>query len=104
MKGQTEKKLLILYTELAGYLVSCVNLMAQKGVEIHIVRYPVNKEAPFQFQFEQNIHLHEINDHRGKLEGLSKSIQPDAILCSGWVEAEYLAVCASHRPKIPNIL
>ena len=53
--------ILILFAELAGYFIACVNELAnQTGATIHLVRLPVNKEAPFEFDLEHpNVILHD---------------------------------------------
>ena len=50
---QDKKNILILYTELAGYTINCLSNFVLKYPEynVHVVRWPVNKEAPFQFDF-----------------------------------------------------
>jgi len=46
-------KLLLLYMELADYAVECLRALKKSNpeVEIHVVAYPVNPEAPFDFDF-----------------------------------------------------
>ena len=79
-------RILILYRELAGYTVECINKLALSH-EILLVSYPLNAEAPFQFQFHSNI------------QSVSKaeitfveilSFKPQFILCSGWSDSEYI--------------
>ncbi|MEA3451830.1 MAG: glycosyl transferase family 1, partial [Bacteroidota bacterium] len=55
------QKILFLYSELAGYTVNCVNhyIESNPGNEIHIIRWPLNKEAPFKFLFKKNVFLKE---------------------------------------------
>ncbi|MCH8331857.1 MAG: hypothetical protein IH946_10860, partial [Bacteroidetes bacterium] len=54
------KKLLILYTEIAGYLLKCVETLASAhSVEVHIIRYPVDPNAPFDFQPEGAVTLYD---------------------------------------------
>ncbi|MES1181688.1 MAG: hypothetical protein ABUL44_02735, partial [Flavobacterium sp.] len=44
------KRILILYRELAGYFVDCLNHLCENyAVEAHIVAYPVHSDAPFEF-------------------------------------------------------
>ena len=48
------KKFIFLYSELAGYMLSCMKLLNEsKAVEIYVVRWPINKEAPFKFNFPE---------------------------------------------------
>ncbi|MFM1771206.1 MAG: hypothetical protein RLZZ71_348 [Bacteroidota bacterium] len=79
-------RILILYRELAGYTVECINKLAHDH-EILLIRYPVNDEAPFQFEFHDNIQV------VSKFEiGLSqiKAFNVSFVLCSGWSDNEYL--------------
>lgn len=99
-------KILFLYTELSEYFLSCVNVLSQKSnSEIHIVRWSVNKEAPFNFSFPDNVKIYERNnfDKYSLIELVSKII-PDIIYCSGWLDKEYLSVCKSFRNKIPVVV
>jgi len=79
-------KILILYRELAGYTVECLNKLAVHH-EILMVSYPINSEAPFQFEFHSNITA------TSKTAVSLKKIQqfnPSFILCSGWSDSEYI--------------
>jgi glycosyltransferase involved in cell wall biosynthesis len=100
-------KLLILYTEIAGYTLACLRefVLQYPKVEIHLVRWPVNEEAPFDFSFDRKITVYERNKLTGKqLLELAEKIQPTAILCSGWIDKDYLSVCKKWKNKIPVIL
>ena len=84
---------LFLYTELAGYSMDCFreHLRLHPEDKIHVVHYPINPEAPFQFQIPEGVELHE----KKKLgtEGiydLIKQIRPSLILMSGWQDKAYL--------------
>ncbi|MFH1005220.1 MAG: glycosyltransferase family 4 protein [Bacteroidota bacterium] len=99
-------KLLILYEELAGYFVSCINRFVEKyNAEVLIFRKEVNQIAPFDFSkitgaklldrkyfTPQNL-LIEINN-----------FNPDAILCGGWMYQPYLDIAKNYQQKIPVIL
>jgi len=104
MKQRNRKVILILYTELAGYTLASLAAAAVEA-EIHLVRWPVNEEAPFRFDFDKSIHVynrHELSTE--KLLKLADEINPDLILCSGWTDKSYLAVCKAWRKKIPVVL
>jgi glycosyltransferase involved in cell wall biosynthesis len=84
---------LFLYTELAGYSMDCFqeHLRMHPEDKIHVVHYPINPEAPFQFNIPNGVVLHE----KKKLgtEGiydLIKLIRPAVILMSGWQDKDYL--------------
>ncbi|MEO6882674.1 MAG: glycosyltransferase [Bacteroidia bacterium] len=103
---QKPKKILFLYTELASYFAACLNVLSNaSNIEIHLVRLPVNKEAPFQFFLNEKIKVYEKNNFSAKeLENLGEIISPDLIYCSGWIEKDYLKICKKFKNKIPVIL
>jgi len=99
------KKVLFLYTELAGYVVSCMKAAAQSGLEIHVVRWPVKSEAPFNFGPDLPITLYDrMSLNRGDILTLAADLAPKAILCSGWVDKDYLAVCRHFAPQTSTVL
>jgi glycosyltransferase involved in cell wall biosynthesis len=98
-------KVLFLYTELAGYVHACMKAAAHAGVEVHVVRWPVKSEAPFRFDEEAGVRLYDRNDFdREGLIRLVEELQPRALLCSGWVDKDYVAVCRHFRGKISTSL
>jgi glycosyltransferase involved in cell wall biosynthesis len=101
------KKIVFLYTELATYFLKCIETLVQQiSVEIHIVRWPVNKEAPFHFDISESIKIYnkEAYKKNGQLKNMVDSIGPDLIYCSGWVDKEYLEICKRYKTQIPVIV
>ncbi|MCU4158060.1 glycosyltransferase family 4 protein [Carboxylicivirga sp. A043] len=101
-----KKNILFLYTELAGYFVACINELAkQDDVSVHVVRWPVNKEAPFQFAIDKRISIYERDayDDTTLLEKIN-SIEPDIIICSGWVDKGYVTICKHYKGKVPTVM
>ncbi|MEA2041912.1 MAG: glycosyltransferase [Bacteroidota bacterium] len=98
------QKILFLYSELAGYTVNCVNhyIESNPGNEIHIIRWPLNKEAPFKFLFKKNVFLKEKTEVN-ILDYVSK-IKPNIIICSGWFDKEYLQVIKQVYKTITTVL
>ena len=98
------KKALFLYTELAGYFLACVREL-NKDMEVHIVRWEVNAEAPFAFEFDPDWKIYERNQYITKeLIDLSEQIQPDVIICSGWIDEGYTSVAKHWMAKVPTVL
>ncbi len=99
-------KILFLYTELAGYFLSCIETLAKNtDVEIHIVKWPVNREAPFEFNFPENVKVYEkCNLSVSNLKNLARKISPDLIYCSGWMDKDYLKICKEHKTNIPIVV
>ena len=101
-----KRKVLFLYTELAGYFLACVEALIERHeVEVHIVRWPVNEEAPFQFEAGAAVHLHARKDLDDQaLMTLCRELQPDLLFCSGWIDKGYLQVAKAFRGRIPTVL
>lgn len=95
---------LFLYTELADYFLKCCDELS-KDNEVHIVRWPVNKEAPFKFSFSEKIKIYDKNEYSGsRLSALIKEINPDILICSGWVDKDYLKATKNYFKKIPTVM
>lgn len=94
------QKLLILYTEYAPYLHSCLLKFSQQyNYEVHIVRYPLDKNAPFKFSDSSLIKFYERNQlDKNGLRDLYKKLNPSCVLVSGWVDNGYNSIL----PEIKN--
>jgi glycosyltransferase involved in cell wall biosynthesis len=92
------KKILVLYRELAGYFVECLNhLCDHYDVEAHVIAYPVNADAPFQFRFSDRITIEQRKTYdRSSLTRLVAGGNFDLIFSGGWSDSDYLAAIA-HR-------
>jgi glycosyltransferase involved in cell wall biosynthesis len=85
-------KLLILYSEIAGYTLACLDqLLSQTDLQIRLIRWPVNAEAPFHFEFGDRV---EVIDRGGltqqALDHHMQAFAPDAIFTSGWIDKGYV--------------
>lgn len=99
------RKVLFLYTELAAYIVNCLESLSQSGVQVHCVRYDVNPEAPFQFNTNSKVQYYNRKDYNSReLFALCNEIGADIIICSGWIDKDYLQVCHSFSRRIPTVL
>ena len=101
----SKPKILFLYTELAEYFLACLEALEKQEIEIHVVRWPVNKEAPFQFRKLDRIQFYnrdEVTDE-GLIE-LYHSIKPDITLTSGWVDKGYMGVCELAKKEAKSVL
>ncbi|CAN5464958.1 hypothetical protein BH11BAC2_BH11BAC2_18380 [soil metagenome] len=104
--SRTKQKVLILYFELAGYVVACLERLAAKyEVEIHLIRYPVQAVAPFNFNLGGNITVYERRDFSDQqLIELTEKINPDLVYCCGWSDKGYVSVCRGLKKRIPILL
>ena len=97
-------KFLFLYTEIAEYFLACCNELTKHG-EVHIVRWAVNKEAPFQFSINEKIKIYSKTDYnQNQLNQLIETINPEVIICSGWIDKDYLKITKRYFRKIPTIM
>ncbi len=97
-------RVLILYTELAEYVITCLEKLAECA-EVHVVRYPVNVEAPFQFSFSARLKVYNRKDYDFfALQQLAQQIKPDIIVCSGWIDKDYLKVVKSFRKRVATVM
>jgi len=102
-----KKKIVFLYTELASYFLACIQkLLVYPTIEIHIVRWPLNKEAPFAFSFPENVKIYDRFTYNTdqQLEVLVSSIAPSVIYVSGWMDKSYLKISKQYKNKIPVIV
>ncbi len=81
-------------------------LVKDHGVEAHIVRWPVNKEAPFEMEVPQGITVHERGDFNDtSLRRFVNNLKPNIVLTSGWVDRTYLQVCRDvHKRGVPTVM
>lgn len=94
---------LFLYTELADYFIACLSALKEREPDctITVVHYPVNPEAPFLFDTGSIGTFRVITgfkDHQ-ELSSFVRSLQPDKILVSGWVNKSYLRIAFEWRKK-----
>ena len=94
-----KKKILILCTELSIYTVNCLNFYSQNNndVEMHVIHFRINKEAPFVFDINNEIFC--LDKEEINVLDYAKKIKPDLILCSGWIDKEYLKIIRKFKKK-----
>lgn len=95
-------KYLFLYTEPADYTMKCMkrHLQLNANDEIHLVHYPMNPEAPFDFEQTAGIKMY--NKAELGYEGLFDligNIQPNVIVCSGWGDKQYIKLVRVYQGK-----
>lgn len=98
--------IVFLYTELAGYTITCLKQVIKDypKTELYVFRWPVNNEAPFNFDFE-GINIYNKNDFDlASLERKVAEINPDCLIVSGWVDKDYTNIAKQYKKKIPVVL
>jgi glycosyltransferase involved in cell wall biosynthesis len=98
-------RILVLYRELAGYIMtSLAHLAEHHDCGIDVIAYPVNPEAPFQFTPALGVTVLSRNDFTA--ERIIERIRNERyglILCGGWIDADYLKAVRAF-PDIPSAL
>jgi glycosyltransferase involved in cell wall biosynthesis len=94
-----------LYTELGGYTVACMRQLVLAGIDVHVVHYQINKEAPFQFDPEKGLFFY-LNTQftPNQLLALVKDTNPSLIICSGWIDRTYIRVCMELRQSAKLVI
>ena len=107
MTATGKHRILFLYSELAGYFLACAKELGRaEWVEaVRIIHWPVNAEAPFEFDSTTDCELIDKSGlDRGTLEKLVADFNPTAVVCSGWMDSDYNGIARHWRPKIPVVL
>jgi len=100
-------KILVLYTRLTGYWMSCMRFDHQEtGNEYLVIRKAPSNEAPFKIKSELGISI--INGDGASIEELTdiaREFNPSTLYLSGWSDKRYLKL-ALHYKKVglPTIL
>jgi glycosyltransferase involved in cell wall biosynthesis len=98
------KRILVLYKELAGYFIACLDeLCEQHNVQADVVAYPVNADAPFHFKHSERIQLiarDTITD--GQIEQMIARNSYNLIFTGGWFDKGYLK--AIRQRNCPALL
>jgi len=100
------KKVVFLYAELAPYITRCMEALAAHGVSVDVIAYPVNNEAPFEFDQTENLVRYRNRFDLTNNEILKFLVEkkPDAIICSGWIDKGYIQAIKSYSAKTVKIL
>ncbi|MFT3949704.1 MAG: glycosyltransferase [Agriterribacter sp.] len=101
-------RILFLYTELADYTISCLKQLKidNPEVEIAVIHYPVNPEAPFLFDFKEIGNFRDINDFKSfaEIKRFAENFHPSKIVVSGWSNKWYFRLCLFGRRQSTCIL
>jgi glycosyltransferase involved in cell wall biosynthesis len=101
-------RVLFLYTELADYTIACLRALKKSDsqVEVMVIHYPVNPEAPFQLKFDGIGEFHSTDKVKifPELNSVVTRFQPGIIICSGWSNKQYLKICRGYYGRIPTVL
>ncbi|MEX0929742.1 MAG: glycosyltransferase family 4 protein [Balneolales bacterium] len=101
------KRVAILYSELAGYTMACLNaLKKDHDVEILVCYWPPAPDAPFAFgQIDVVDHAYPKDKYTlNQLKGIVERFDPHVVVVSGWMDQDYLKIARGLKRKgIPVI-
>ena len=102
----TKMRVLILYSEIMGYLLSGLKAFHQTNpdVEIHVFELDDHKLTPFSFT-ESFIVYYKKSDYQNfsSFETICKSIHPNLLIVSGRTHAHYLSIAQFYKNKILTV-
>jgi glycosyltransferase involved in cell wall biosynthesis len=98
------KRILVFYKELSGYFLACLEALCNDyDVTADVIAYPVNADAPFQFQHSNRITLFSrANTNDQQLVRMVSSNDYNLIFTGGWFDKGYLA--ALKKRNCPALL
>lgn len=97
-------KIAFLYSEVAGYFLACANQLAAHA-DVLIVRWPVNREAPFELAVDKDIQMIEKSDYTPlELFETVRDFTPDIVVCSGWMDKQYLELVKQIDSSVIKVL
>jgi hypothetical protein len=100
-------RILILYTELAGYVLSSFRhfIAHHPESEFLIVHFPVNPEAPFVI--DKIPHTSFIQYDQANWHGIKQELNlfnPDVIITSGWINKNYIDYIKKTKKTIKKVI
>ncbi|MFP5470301.1 MAG: glycosyltransferase [Bacteroidia bacterium] len=103
---ESKKNIVFLYTELAEYFISCVaKASTNTRLNILVIHWPINKEAPFSFSFPENVQfIDKSKISRQVLFDTIVNFNPQTIISSGWIDKDYLKICSLYFHKCTTVL
>lgn len=101
MTAARRTRVLFLCSELAGYLVAATRRFAHLySVEVHFVQWPINPDAPFQFDLAGWGHIYDRKDFDyDNLVSLADRLDPDFVYVAGWMDRGYCRAARIIRKR-----
>jgi glycosyltransferase involved in cell wall biosynthesis len=99
-------RILFLYTELSIYFLNCVEKSKQNyGAQTLIISFPVNVEAPFNFERYESLQIIEYSQTSLKqLQQRINEFNPSIVYVSGWSFGPYMWLVRKFKRRIPIVL
>ncbi len=98
-------RIVVLYEELAEYTLACLrHLVKNKEVSVYVFKKKRNKEAPFDFDFSGLNVFEREKFSPDELKEKVCALNPNLVLCSGWMYKPYLRVCKALKQVCKRVL
>jgi len=93
------KRILVLYKELAGYFLACLDQLCEEyNVQADVIAYPVHKDAPFQLKHSPRITvLSRAEFDRNSLREKVVHGDYNLIFTGGWFDKDYLHALSTRN-------
>lgn len=97
---------MVLYTQLSGYFLDCLNYFVRNNQDFSVfcVCYKNSANAPFLFQAQANLEIHYLEDLKDNLEQWIARKSPVLIYVVGWAEKDYLKISRLYVSSVPVVL
>ena len=101
-----KRRIAFLYTEIAGYFLKCIEVLVKEyDVEVLVIRWPLNAEAPFEIESLPNVTMLERQAlSNSDLVKKLREFRPHCLFCSGWADKGYLKAVYFFSRDIPTII
>ena len=92
-------RILYLYAEIMGYQLPVFEeYTTMYDAEVHVVHWDHKKLTPYAIPYLKNVVFYNRSDFNyTKLVSLVKSIMPNIVYVSGWMDKDYLKVCTELK-------
>jgi glycosyltransferase involved in cell wall biosynthesis len=86
-------KILYLYSELMGYTVAAIRVLAESGHEVHVVHWDHKKLTPYKPPNIDRVSFYRRSDFTiNRMTQLAKNVEPTLTIVSGWMDKGYMAI------------
>jgi glycosyltransferase involved in cell wall biosynthesis len=96
------KKILLLWSPLADYMVACFKKLSEKeDIELYMIYQPAESNAPynqFDLDFFQKVFIYKKGNEK-QLDDFCMSLHPDIILMASWNYPFYMSVARRSKKK-----
>ena len=97
-------KILYLWSEVTGYVLSTIDVLQNKfDADVNLVYWDEKNINSVLFKFENTNNLHKRSDlNNTSLLNLIEQINPQIIVISGWMDKDYVKISIKYKKKFPN--